>query len=182
MNSPIASYVLMTVGAVLALVLAAGPLATSLVFQLLFGAALLLLTFGVVMRRLSARKDALAGSADGEIRQALEALKSLHLALQQTVSECISIEDMTRFHGLVQAATQPPARDFLRFRQSLLDAYGFKFFAELMIHFASVERAMNRTLSASADGAGEEARACLLQASQRMEHCLAALHRFKGLT
>lgn len=182
MKSQIASYVLMAVGAVVALVFAASPLATSLVSQVFFGAALLLLAFGAAMRRINARKDALSGSADGEVRLAYEALESLQHALEQTQADCASIEDMTEFHRKVHETTQPPVKDFLQHRQTLLDACGFGPFAELMIRFASVERAINRTLSASADGVGEEARTCLQQASQRMEHCLLALHHYEGLT
>ena len=174
MNSQIVSYFLMAVGAVLALIFAAGPLATSLLSKMLFGASLSLLACGAALRRTTARLDALSGSADGEVRLAHAALESLHHALQQAQADCESIEGMTAFHSYVQEKTQPPVRDFLQHRQSLLDAYGFGPFAELMIRFASVERAINRTLSASADDVGSEARTCLKLANLRMEACLSA--------
>lgn len=172
MKSQIVAYPMMAVGAVSALVFAAGPLATSFVFQVSFGASLLLLACGAAMRRTGARKDALTGSADGEVQQAQAALHSLRRALAQTQTACASIADMPQFHRCVYEATQPPIRDFLKHRQSLLDAYGFGPFAELMIRFASVERTINRTLSASADGFEEEARACLQRAVLWMDDCL----------
>lgn len=172
MNTTLIAYGMMAIGAVLALVFAAGPLAESLVTQMLFWGSISLLTAGATVRRIGAKKDALSGSTGGEIQLAHAALESLGRALQQAQADCESIADMPAFHRYVFDATQPPARDFLEHRQSLLDAYGIGAFAELMIRFASVERAINRTLSASADGVEGEARSCLQIANQRMENCL----------
>ena len=174
MSASLTAYGMMAVGAVLALVLAAGPLADSLSTQVLFGGAISLLAAGAAARRIGAKKGGLMGSAGGEVEKAHAALTSLGQALQQAQSDCESITDMPTFHRCVDDATHSPARDFLLHRQSLLDAYGISRFAELMIRFSSVERALNRALSASADGTEAEARSCLQLANQRMENCLAA--------
>jgi len=165
---------MMAIGAVTALIFAAGSLATSFLLQMFFGAALLLLASGAAMRRISAKKDALSGAANGEVRKAHKALESLRDALEKSQADCDSIQDMWQFHRCVDEATQQPVRDFLQHRQSLLDACGFGPFAELMIRFARVERAINRALSASADGVDNEARTCLQQAGLRMENCMAS--------
>ena len=172
MKSPVIAYLMMAVGAVLALAFAAGPLASSGLLQTLFGSSLLLLAFGAAVRRISAKREALTGSANREVRLALEALESLGQALRQTQADSETIEDMKQLHSRIDESTRPPIRTFLQHRQSLLDAYGFSPFAEVMIRFATVERTINRALSSSADGVGEEARACLKRACHRMDDCL----------
>lgn len=162
----------MTIGAVSALVFAAGPLDSSLLYQAAFCVSAVVLASGTILRRTSARRGALFAGFEGEIQQAQSSLESLHEALKQVQEDCDAIEDMSEFHSRVYQETHTKVADFLQYRQTLQDAFGLGPFAELMIQFASFERALHRSLSASADGYAEEAQRCLSRSVQLMETCL----------
>ena len=171
------AYIVMAVGAVSALVFTAGDLVNSSTHQVLFTLSVLLLAGGAALRRFVARREALVGPTQGELELAQNALVALQSALQQLHKDCDSMQDMQQLHGRVSEMTQPPQKEFLQHRQAMLDASGFGPFAELMIRFARVERAINRSLSASADGAVVEAHASLQQASHQIEDCVETWYR-----
>lgn len=166
------SIILMAVGAVSALVFAAGDMSTSVMHQVLYGASLTLIAGGAALRRKALSTDGLSGSSQAKTDLALKSLKTLQDSLAK-IGDTDSLKDLSQFHQRLLVATQLPMRDFLNSRQDLLEALGFGLFADLMIRFARAERVINRALSASADGHFDEAHSSLLLAQQRVEECLA---------
>ena len=168
------AFAMMAVGSVAALVFAAAPLGSSLPIQFCFGLSLVVLASGAALRRTGAKKEMLADAASGRVQQALVSLHSLDRALKQIHAEWTPHGNLAQWHRSFDETTRPYIREFLDHRQSLQDACGFGHLAELMMRFAAVERAVNRALSASADGAAEETGRCLASSVQRMGDCLAA--------
>ena len=162
----------MAIGAVLALISAAGPLAQSAALQVSFGISLLVLATGAALRRFGTGEIASSDSSIATLQEKIAALESLQYGLSEVQIECESEADMSQFYRAVNEATHLPLRQFLENRQALQDALGFGRFAELMMRFAAIERAINRTLSSSLDGVAEEARVCLQRSIVLTNDCL----------
>jgi hypothetical protein len=173
MNKHILSLAMMAVGSITALVLAAAPLDSSTALRFLLGLALLLLAGGALLRR-KAAWQVQRSDAHGERSQHIQAsLHALYVALQEIQGDSEISEDTAELHRALQERTRQPIRDFLQNHRTLQDTCGFGAFARLMMCFASVERTINRALSASADGVLEETRHCLARSVPLMEACLA---------
>ncbi|TWT90299.1 hypothetical protein Mal64_06840 [Pseudobythopirellula maris] len=173
MKAQVIAITLMAVGAVTALIAAAGPIEKSPQLVAVYWASLLAIAVGAVVRRVGGRDAARLTMNDAGPNRSLDALETLALAIG-SVADGERHDDMPRFHQQLGDATRPPILAFLSHRQEMLDVFGVGAFAGLMTRFATVERLLNRALSASADGAVEEAWDCLDQARTAMSACLAA--------
>lgn len=71
-------------------------------------------------------------------------------------------------------------RTFAEGRESMTVEYGLSVFADVMTHFASGERAVNRAWSASADGYVNEAEACLERGLEMLQQAYQILDSQKA--
>lgn len=172
MNREIIAYILMGIGALLALIAASGPLGSSIGFQFFFVFSLLLLTVAVLLRKAIARDNARRGTAHRDVELAHEALHELDRSLEELCSYEASFVSMKAYHEKLEQKAERPLHTFVEHSQELIDAYRFADFAQLMIGFAQVERSIHRALSASADGVGVEAQRCVAQARDKLKQLL----------
>lgn len=71
---------------------------------------------------------------------------------------------------------------FVENRETIGDAYGLQAYADIMTHFATGERHLNRCWSASTDGYVDEINKYLTRAKNQFEEALALLRSYAGTT
>ena len=71
---------------------------------------------------------------------------------------------------------------FVENRETIGDAYGLQAYANIMTHFATGERHLNRCWSASTDGYVDEINKYLTRAKNQFEEALALLRSYAGTT
>ncbi len=122
---------------------------------------------GVVILRLADRRDSQDDSKT-EIRYS-EVTKSLH-AVSETIERLcgqsnIKLSEVLR---VIDDECAEPLAQFAESRDSIIRRFGLDAYAEVMTEFASAERYINRSWSASADGYVEEVAASLSRANQHL--------------
>jgi hypothetical protein len=116
------------------------------------------------------RQAAAAGRAAGGAGRARDAFEHVRAAVHSLRDELPSSPETVRLEVLLERIGQlqrTDLRDFVDAREELGHLVGARRCAELMDHFAAMERQLNRAWSAAADGVWEEARASLERAAQR---------------
>ncbi len=123
---------------------------------------------GVVLLRLSARGAATeSGKLEGDIRTIDRSLASLVDKLQGLIAR----KDTTgvyEIHAWIDDQLVSDLGDFVEAREALIHVYGLQQYANLMNEFATSERNINRSWSASADGYIDEVWKCMRQAEIHM--------------
>ena len=135
-----------------------------------YGVSVAVAVFGIVMIRLgvteSAKKSEKTEANLAEIR---ESLRRLVVNVQQLEKDSQSLPPSQ----ILQRIDDDLAEDlriFAEGRESITAEFGLAVFADVMSHFASGERAVNRAWSASADGYVNEAETCLGRAHQMLQN------------
>lgn len=150
----------------------------------IFTLACLLLLGGAVLVRLDMRRqlakarDRADGGGQGSPQAALAAIADAVESLRRDLPHMTTDHD--RNHAIIERlgeaqSTHVPA--FADARALLIGRLGLSGYAELMDHFAGMERQVNRAWSAAADGVYEEAAECLERAWAMLGPTKAALER-----
>ncbi|MCW5757582.1 MAG: hypothetical protein KIT54_10135 [Phycisphaeraceae bacterium] len=143
--------------------------------MLLGGATLVRLD---MRRQLAKARDRADGGGQGSPQAALAAIADAVESLRRDLPHMTTDHD--RNHAIIERlgeaqSTHVPA--FADARALLVGRLGLSGYAELMDHFAGMERQINRAWSAAADGVYEEAADCLERAWAMLGPTKAALER-----
>ncbi len=163
---------LMSLGSVTALVAASGPLKESNSLLVTYIIAIACIVAGAILRQTKSDNGLSTGAGEGGTLDPIPLLAPLSEAIESVCEKYSNQDDLHFLDSELAEATALPIRDFLSHYQRLRDGLGIEKFANLMIRFATVERLINRTISAAADGALEEARTSLTRANEAMAFCL----------
>lgn len=154
MNLKAVGYILLTVSAVAASIFAAripviiGPFAVSL----------LIMAVSILILRSARHQVKAAGQAGGEsgVFDFSACLHDVTNSLDRLVG---AKEELTcgKIHSELDRLIEGPLFDFAQARESILAAYGFALYAQVMAEFTRGERTASRAWSAAVDGYLEEA-------------------------
>lgn len=143
-----------------------------------FGISLGVCLLGVVMIRVGMAQakdesDTEAAANLETIRNSLENLISKGKQLEQTVGK-LAPSKITTF---IEDELADEFRSFADGRECMVPRFGLTVYADVMSHFASGERYMNRAWSAAADGYVDEAESCVRQSVELLQEATAELDR-----
>lgn len=142
----------MAVGALAALLAAAGPLGKSFVITSIYAVSAVCLSAGAWMRSKGAAGDDQGEDNVQRKKEIYCCLDKIKIHLNQPLSRANVLESLTH------------AEKMASHRQYLLDSLGIATYSKVMTPFALLERTMNRALSALDDGYEGEAANCWQQA------------------
>ena len=126
-----------------------------------YAIAVAVMFVGLVASR-AAAKDAAAGDdSHGASLKALQSSLERIIAKVREFGSIDSDEALTELHTRIDAELVEPIGDFVEARESMIPLFGMQTYADIMSAFATGERLINRTWSASADGYVDEVRSCL---------------------
>ncbi len=144
-----------------------------------YGAAFVAGLIGVVLLRLTGRRDA---SHSHKVEADLQTLESSLTRLVSTLRglnekrETISVYDV---YAAIDATVAEDLGTFADAREALIPRYGLQPYADLMSRFATAERLINRTWSASVDGYIDEVWSCMERAEAIMTEAHALLTQYQ---
>ncbi|MCB1043584.1 MAG: hypothetical protein KDC35_11615 [Acidobacteria bacterium] len=124
---------------------------------------------GVIMARLGTRR---LHRSEARMSANLDIVKSSLNALIQAVDDLDEQKtdlSVYEIHHLIDDRTVEAIESFVEARESIAHAHGLQAYADLMSHFASGERALNRAWSASTDGYIDEVHESLSRARQELQ-------------
>ncbi len=133
-----------------------------------YGLAMAIGLGGVFILRSTSKNqinDAAKNDADyTTIQNSLQALIKGMAKLQSLAEE----EKVSQISKTIDDEMAEPFSEFADARQALINRHGLQFFADVMTQFASAERFVNRTWSASVDGYIDEVNKSLDRASKHL--------------
>jgi hypothetical protein len=145
-----------------------------------FVAALAVGAAGIALVRVGTRR--LARHEDKLVAD----ISTLHASLEQVVAdvkaldhekESLSVYDL---HGRIDDTFAEHLAAFVEARESIAHRFGLQAYADVMSHFASGERYLNRVWSASTDGYVDEAHEQLVKAHEQFDEALETFRRIAG--
>lgn len=144
----------------------------------LWGAALAVGVPGIILARLSARSEATSSDKlTADIATIEASLVNLVAKAEQLNTEKAEMNPYDVRHHIDQEFMVDLDR-FVQARTSLTHRFGVQAYADIMSHFATGERYLNRSWSASADGYVDEVNTSLDQVEQEFR---TALELFQGI-
>lgn len=135
---------------------------------------------GLIASRIAAKDSA---SSEGANQASLETLRASLARIRDTVGTFVGIEDdqaLTEVHERIDGELVEDLGEFVESRESMIRLFGMQTYADIMSAFATGERLINRTWSASADGYVDEVKKCLRQAQAEFENAANQLEAAKG--
>ena len=143
-----------------------------------FGISLAVCLVGVVLIRksMSQSEDASGHEAESNldtIRSSLASLISKARTLEQQVGKLAP----SKISAFIDDELAEDFRSFADGRECIIPRFGLNVYADVMTHFASGERYMNRAWSAAADGYVDEAATCIKQSMEFLGEASAELDR-----
>jgi len=143
-----------------------------------FGISLAVCLVGVALIRISMAQSADAEGSEMEsnldtIRDSLESLRSKARRLDQQVGKLAP----SKISAFIDDELADDFRAFADGRECMIPRFGLTVYADVMTHFASGERYMNRAWSAAADGYVDEAATCIQQSIGFLDDATAELDR-----
>jgi hypothetical protein len=128
-----------------------------------FAGAVIGLLAGAALLRCAARRVAITAATGGNAEGPLQALQAIRATIEELSATFKggSNGDLGQVLVRIGALQQTHMPAFVEARPALVARLGLGGFAELMDRYAAAERQINRAWSAAADGAGQEAAACL---------------------
>lgn len=145
-----------------------------------FGLGFAAMLLGVALARYSKKREdpaaASEGASSGDAPSALEQIEIIAGQLDELVAEELNAQqvsvDAEALAGRIDAILSEDVPVFLDAREKIIERYGLETFAELIGHFAVMERATARAWSAITDQAYEEVPPSLTKAKDAIHRTL----------
>ena len=135
---------------------------------------------GVVIARTSALKAARsAGKLDADIETITTSLGKISAAADQLDADKDSI-DVYDLRQYIEDNFGDDIQSFVEARESIGHSYSLSFYADIMSHFASGERHLNRVWSTSTDGYVDEAHTYITMAADQFREAKALFDGLKS--
>jgi len=144
-----------------------------------FAPGVVIAVVGIVLSRLSDKKEAVASAGEGAgVRTLGEAINRIVANIHELDSERETLNPY-EYHARIDRLFVADLSLFADHRKQIGTKFGLQAYAEVMNEFAAGERYLNRVWSASVDGYIDEVRAYIVKARSQFEGTKKILDRLE---